>query len=526
MDTQDRNSSDRSASSDPRRMAALLICLVMGLYAAVWSVVSILRHEGLHTTGLDLGMQHQVLWNTGRGRFFETSIQTQSYLAQHLSLIGLFIAPLTWLPGNGAWWLLIFQSTVLASAAWPLYQVAKRELNDNVWSVVVPVMFLVYPVLGFINRFDFHMFTLAVPLLLWTILLVSLQRLKAATIVAILSILCREEVGVAVAGIGVYSMFDRRTRAWGPVMAIFGLAWSMAAIAWIIPGFLGDAPHPTPYYRWLGESPGEMLWSCLSEPSKVASHVFGDSTRVYTLLFLLWPLALLPLLAPGRLACAAVPLLIYLLADHASVNSIYYQYLCPVLPLVWWAAIGGAARLSGWTKRLSFNSRGNLIPPTILAVCCVVSFAVENPITKPLDDPYWRVDVLPGRRNSAEFREARKLIGSQESVLATMALAPHFCERRSVGFLGWPHFVGEPDHIILDISDFRWRKYLAGGDYVTNLDRVLQREGYGVRYDKNDIVLLSRSRTDDFDRASIRRRFFENARRECPELQQEMRPPT
>ena len=51
-----------------------------------------------HASLYDLGILHQVLWNTAHGRPFASSVSHMSYLGDHFSPTFALLAPLEWLP--------------------------------------------------------------------------------------------------------------------------------------------------------------------------------------------------------------------------------------------------------------------------------------------------------------------------------------------------------------------------------------------------------------------------------------------
>jgi len=506
-----RTPAAETASTAPPTWPGRTVLVAIGLYVLLFSSLTILRHAGLNSSGFDLAIQDQVLWNTAHGRWFQGSVEVESFFGDHVSLIALLLAPLVWLPGLGVEWLLIFQSLALGISAWPLYRLAKLEAKSPLWSVALPVAFLLYPVLGFVNRFDFHFVALAIPALMWMLLFLRERRLWPAAACALLAVMCREEVGLAVAGAAVYAMFHRRTRRWGLVVAPAAVLWSVVALMVVIPHFRGGPSDTLGRYLWLGDSPASIVAALLTRPGQVVKHLLDDPIRIKTLLFLIWPLLFLPIFAPQRLLCAVVPLLIVQLPDHASMNSIYFQYLAPVVPLLWWAAVRGAVFWEGLLARLKADGRLSWLGPAGLLGCVGLAFCLENPVFKMVDDPCWRVQAFPRRPNVEEFRQAVELIGPADSVAATLAFAPHLARRSELGVIGFPGPVTRPEFIIVDLSDFRWLGQTSA--YAEFLARIIQSPQYGVRYWANDVVLLQRDQESRFDRAEVLAALHENARR-------------
>jgi uncharacterized membrane protein len=503
----------RNYGSGARPRDSRVVAVAIMLYIIAASVTAILRHAGLNSTGFDLAIQDQVLWQTAHGRWFQSSIEVEHYLGDHVSLIALAIAPLARLPGSGVGWLLIFQSVALGSAAWPLHRLARLETNSTAWAVAIPVAFLLFPPLGFINRFDFHFVALSIPCLMWMLLFLRQGRTRAAAVAAVLAILCREEVGVAVACAAAFYAFEPRRRRFAVCLAMGSIAWSVIALAVIIPYFRGEASDSLGRYAWLAAFFDAGPTEGASSRPALLSHVSDAIIRLKTLAFVFILPAALPILAPRRALCVLPPLLVCLLAASESQSSIYFHYLSPVIPLAWWAVVGGASRLA-YVKPPALapvpQFRRGLLAPVVLVACLLVAWLVENPIFKPVNYPYYPVQVFPPRENVEAFHNAATMIGPEDSVLATSAFAPHLSRREKIGIIGWASEVAQPDVVCLDISDFRWTRW--SDDYAGELERLILSPDYGVAYWRDGVVLLRRGSVDRVDRAAVVAKLREVAR--------------
>src|SRR5712692_5746230 len=122
--------------------SSFILC-TMALYAIMLSWLSLARHEAHQTNALDLGYYSNTLWNTIHGQPFRFTTyheanfvfpdfdpnaikQQENLLAYHVEpiLLPLSLLYLFW-PDPRV--LLIVQSLVLASGAWPVYQIARRH---------------------------------------------------------------------------------------------------------------------------------------------------------------------------------------------------------------------------------------------------------------------------------------------------------------------------------------------------------------------------------------------------------------
>jgi uncharacterized membrane protein len=75
-----------------------LALLFVAGFATLFGTMAILRHNAFHSSGYDLGIFDQVIWNSAHGRLFENSIMADSpsFLGHHFSPLLLVLVPLYW----------------------------------------------------------------------------------------------------------------------------------------------------------------------------------------------------------------------------------------------------------------------------------------------------------------------------------------------------------------------------------------------------------------------------------------------
>ena len=208
------NRADAPAGLPPRwgqLLTALIIAAAVGLAA-----YSIARHNAFNSKVYDLGLHVQVWWNTAHGRLFASSIEVTNYLGDHVSPIILLLAPLYRLWPDPRL-LLMLQAAALALGAWPLALLARHRLQAS-WPEQAPLaalglalIYLTYPALGFVNRFEFHEETLAVPLLLTAFWLHEVKRRGWLSMTLLLVLLVKEDAGLTVAAFGLWMAWRGRT---------------------------------------------------------------------------------------------------------------------------------------------------------------------------------------------------------------------------------------------------------------------------------------------------------------------------
>ncbi len=481
--------------------------------ALAFCAYSLLRHAFLQSTTYDLGIQDQVVWNTAYGRPFASSIEVRLYLADHLSLILGLLAPLYRLWPDVRL-LLALQGCALALGAYPVYRLARRQIPEPL-ALLFPLLYLLYPALGFINRFDFHAEAFTTPFLLVALWLWEEARYGWASLPLLLALSCREEVGLVIAlwgGIQALSAVGRKRRL-AALWTVIGASWSLLGMGLVMPHLRGG-PSDTfvACFGHLGSSYGAGLLHFLRHPAAVLSESWQGlgGYKATFLPRLLLPLAFFPLLSPLSLVPLLPGLLAALFSRCLPHSTIYYQYTAPMIPFLFLGCIRGVV----WT-RVRFPELRRLLA-LLLLVGTMAALAWDCPWWKPLEGPGLYPVGRPVRPQNLEaFREAAALIPPDAALAADNYLGPHLAHRER--FYLFPY--GESwraDFVLVDLTRADpeerpfWERLRAllrypsfrhwgGPERTLLLDRSLPVEevsspwgSFGVRYFRQGILLLVR----------------------------------
>ena len=428
---------------------------MMALYAGVFSYLSVARQRAFWTGRFDVGNMVQAVWSTAQGRPLETTdIAGRQFtrLGAHVDPILVLFTPLTW-TGHLPEALLIAQAVIVATGALPAFWLGRRWLGDDRYAVAGAAVYLLYPPLQWTTVTEFHPVTLAAPLLMFCIWAAEERRYATLTVLAVLAALAKEEVGLALAVLGVW-MFVRGTgRRYGPLLALASLAWVAFAMKVVIPHF--NEGRPSEFSdRYHLDSPWEAV------------QFVAGYDRLSYLGAILIPLLFLPLLAPLLAAGALPEVLINVLAEYFPQYSIEFQYVAVIVPFVVAASILGLARLlradlPGPMARLAGHTGGVI---GVWVGMVVLSGVYLGPL------PWWgavpavgsdqRTEQFDVTEHSRAMGRAVALIPDGVPVSAGNLLAAHLSERERV--YTFP-VIGDARWIVVDAH----RPYLA--------DRLLPR---------------------------------------------------
>lgn len=477
------------------------------VWTAVLAVYAILRYQRLNATAYDLAIQSQVIWNTGNGRFFASSLEVNNYLGDHVQPILLLIAPLyRLLPYPEL--LLVIQSAILCVGAIPVYRLARRHLQQERLALLFGLVFLLYPMLGFMNRFDFHLVTFAIPTLLFAFDAWDEGRLWAANLFLLLALFSKEEIGLTIFMLGLYAVLVRRHVRWGAAWSSIGLAWSLVALFVIIPAFRGADSDTLARYAWLGDTPLTQIRTLLLQPQIVWEHL-QEPFRLQFLLRLLLPLGYLSLLAPVLLVIGLPALLYNLISSVPSQSSIYFHYMAPFIPFAFIAAVFGTS----WLIR-RFGSRWANWVAVWLVLGTAVAWLLDNPFTRPIGEPYFPVFGLEQMIQPEPFAAARRLLPDRSSVATTMAFAPHLSTRSDLDLFYHKGKLEEQvydfpqtDYLLLHLTDFRWGENPRV--YYAMIETAVGRDGYEAIFYQNDVALLQKTNSPQPLTGNMIRRVIE-----------------
>ncbi len=330
----DRRVAAGNPTPSPRKFqpALLVLTLLILGHVAAYGWLAIERHRRFDSTGYDLAIKEQVIWNTLHGHFFASSIEVENAFADHFQPVMLALVPLYALIPSPEL-LLWVQVLGLAAGAIPLYRLAQRRL-DNPWlALAVMAAYLLYPAIGFIERFDFHPEALAIPAFIAAFEALDRDDLRSASLWLLVPLLSKENLGFSIAAFGLYAAFLRRRVRFGLAWAGVGLVVSSATMFWLIPTLRQGPSDTFDRYKWLGESVGQMVLTLISRPYYVCQNL-AEPNRLLYILQLLLPVGFLALAGLPELLLAAPGLVINILAQHHCQAKIYCQYTVPIVPFI------------------------------------------------------------------------------------------------------------------------------------------------------------------------------------------------
>jgi uncharacterized membrane protein len=477
-------------------------------YVAYFGSLTMLKHNAFQTTAFDLGNVDQAVWNTRHGRpFAMTNIEgLENRLGTHVEPILLPISLLyfVWSDPRA---LLLLQTVVIALGAWPLYKLARRQLEGSArdhqgaaaLALALGASYLLFPALQSANAFDFHAVALAPTFLLFALYFMERDNWGAFAAFAILTMSCKEDMPLLVAMLGIYALVVRRKWAVGLATVAVAAAWFLVAVGWVMPHFDTRGVSPLANrYAYLGDGPLEMAATVVTRPGLVLEHLFTAGNLSY-LVNLLAPVAFLSLLAPQVLMLALPALAVNLLSTEEAMRQLEgFHYGAPLVPI----AVASAAYGAAWLIRRFPRFRA--LPPLLAGLVLLASLVYHV--------GHGYTPLAAGFRGSwpevgAHHRLGKQMasrIPTEASLAALPRPNPHASQRQQLSMIDRVEGdllapLNGADYVWLDVTD-GWP--IHPNDLKRGVTNLLAGE-YGIEAAEDGWLLLQRgvpekSLPDDF----------------------------
>jgi uncharacterized membrane protein len=456
------------------------------LFIVTFTWLAILRHASFNSSGFDLGIYDQVVWNTLHGRpFFYTSTgQPLLHLSNHADPILALVAPL-YLIHSGPETLLFLQAAAIGLGGLPLFWLGRQKLESDIAGLGLLLAYLLFPSLEVVTLWDFHPPALAVGFLMYAFYFLVRRKAGWFLFFAILAMACKEHIPLVVAFMGVYAILMVRDWRLGALTILLSLGYFIAVMYWIIPSQSVTGQHLfLGFYSDLGDSPLEIVGTALTRPDLVVQNLWQPAKLAY-LRDILAPFALLPLAGLPVLLIGLPALAINLLSSNpAMYDASGGQYAADVAPWLAWGALYGAFTLRHGVGRLRPGAQPWLSTAIALPLL-VVSIAWHlfhgySPLA--LSPPRWELDDHD--RLAERFLTQ---IPPDAPISAQGKLYPHLSDRMIA--YQFPD-VHDAEYILLDVTRDSWP--IHPNDLKARVQELLDSREYGVLDAADGYILLHR----------------------------------
>ncbi len=428
--------------STPRQEAFLLG--LMALVTLVYTFLSCVRQWRFATGGWDMGTFDQIAWQWSRGLPpSSTLLHLSNSLGDHFNPILILAAPFYWVLGRPEV-LFFIQAFCVALGLLPVYRFACRRLGQDsafLWACAYPLFWGLQNALGY----DFHPDLFAVPMIAFAVDFADEGKNLESFIALALLLTVKEDLGLLIAGFGLYLFFLDRWK-WGFLCLGFGLCAFFFEVGYLVPHLRGTSAYPHWPYAEIGASPLEAFGNVIRHPLRVFQSVFFNLEKVQTMACTFAACAFLIFLSP--LFVVTLPLLAErMLSSVESIYSMGYHYSAILGPLL---MMGGADGLYRWALRWSSETQRRKWVKTLSWI--VLSLNLATVPIFPLRDLF-RAKFYDSTPVIVAGHKMLSLIPASATVVAQDTIVPHLSHRVNV-------FMIDKDSLDLDCDYFAACRFL------------------------------------------------------------------
>jgi uncharacterized membrane protein len=339
-----------TARSVSRRRIWRAPWLIAGFVFAVYVVLSVFRYLQFDPASWDLGIFTEEVKQYAHLHAPIVDIRGAGFnlLGDHFSPIVALVAPFFAIAPTPIT-LLVVQAALTAISVLPVTWVAAEKLGRRAGLAIGTAYGLSWGLTQMID-FDFHEIAFALPLLAFSMSALIRGRYRSSVLWALPLVFVKEDQGFTVAALGVLmivvslwrddpSKSVRGAMLGGQFLVVWGIAWSVLAIAVIIPHF-----NPGHHYQYWNDGGAFSPGSQFGVGASAKQFFTAWPTKLQTTLLLLLPTAFIALWSP--LALIALPsLVLRFLGTNPNFWGTLYHYNATAMVILFLAAVDAIARL-------------------------------------------------------------------------------------------------------------------------------------------------------------------------------------
>lgn len=438
----------------PQKIPSVPILLASVVaFILIFTYLSFAQHNGLKTQMNDLGNMEQPIYNTSRGKF----LQTSNYIVNgtpmqinrigvHANFIFLLFAPIYALYANPKI-LLFTQISLISLGSVPLYLIGKKLFKKKAsLALVVPIVYLINPMVHDVALYDFHAIALAMPLLIFAFYFMFTKRYLLFYVFAIILALCKEDAVLLVFMIGLYILLIQKQKFHGTLTSLTSIFYFFLLVKIIMPQHSeGTSLYlVNQRYSYLGNTIFEVAKNLITNPQILIESLI-DKLKLLYLITLLVPVLFLPLLSLEIILLSLPSLTINLLSSNVITHYPFqYYHTAPILSFIFVATIFSLNRILS----IQQNTLLKKYMVHILLLTSIVFSLIFSPAPHSMISSWEEFQVSS---HAKDINIIKKHIPTDKSLSVQNNLGPHFSQREKIAT--FPFNWSDYDYILLDIND-------------------------------------------------------------------------
>ncbi len=425
-----------------------LLLLWVAVLFILYSLLSVVKHERFESGGFDLGIYDQAVWQYSRFQYPYNTIKDRLILGDHMTLTLPLLAPLFWV-WNDVKILLLFQSFWISISAIPVFLLIKQRGYTAFTALCLSVLYSLFYGLQFLIFFDFHPVAIGVGILAWIVYFLEAQNKKLLYGAITLLLFTQENMGIALACIGLIYLFQKKFRKAAIGFIVGGIIASViSALSILLISPIGFEYTPKPSLQPLG----------------LVNEYFNAADKQTVWLYSYTWFSFLPLLSPGSVLAVLLDLSQYFLSGEKLARM--------WSPFMHHRATLGILLLLGTLDTVRLFQKKKIKPEIVSVVLIMAAlffqFNFHFALNKLTKKDYWRREVWMDNN-----KQLFTFIPDAASVAAAQNLVPHLSHRNHIYLLyprehavagnpcgqdvcWWLDFAGKPQYLVVDMHPNQW----------------------------------------------------------------------
>jgi uncharacterized membrane protein len=468
------------------------LLIFLAAYTLVFFALAARKFNVMNSNTGDMAMVLNAFWHTLHGKLFYSPYIGMSYLGNHAALILLLFVPFYWVAPS-AYTLLFLQSLTIAASGLPFYFIARKVYAEHRVALLLAIAFLFYPTVVTNHVDQIHVEHLALPFLLAAFYFFVTEKYWFFVIFALLGMMGQENLPLTVGFFGVYAAVKRRNWKWIVTPVALALVYGLFVFKVFLPHFSGGQYLPAHYFGALGETPGDVVKTVLTQPWKLFEQVWNLERGLY-LLKIFQPLLWITPLFAWEFLLVLPSLGVNLVVDEPAFRVIPWHYGPTVGAFLCVAAVFGVKKLSEILERRWKIAQAQFALAFAICAVSVASWPLWLNIGEYLPHGYYPT-----------LKRAKELIPPEKSVVAPVSMLAHFANRQypfhQMQFdpnhpmsATWPREkMYTMDYIILDGNERRFPQEIVTRDLVMSF---YTNANYELIFNENNVFVFRRRVAD------------------------------
>lgn len=327
--------------------AGVVIAIVIGaILIAFIGIITVYRYRTYSNSTFDFGIFAQMFENMKNTWHPTTSVERPemgnfSHFGVHFSPIFYVLLPIYFIFPTPAT-VQVMQALVLGLAVIPLYFLCRHYKLSVKFSLVMCLLYCIFPATASGTFYDFHE-NACIPVLLFSLILaVEKKKNIAAAVSALLLVMVKEDAAFYLLVVGVYFLLSKRDKKRGAVMAVGALIYFAIAMHVVHSYGLGDLASTrfgnVMYDKEAGL--GQIVITFLANPAYTFLQVLNeDKLQYFVLMILPMGMALLQKKKYSRYILLGTFIILNLIPSYQYMHNIGFQYNFGAVVLMMYIAI-------------------------------------------------------------------------------------------------------------------------------------------------------------------------------------------